>query len=129
MKKLIFPNEEYKEEKGSWIYVKTEESVIGKLELLWLAIEHSELKDLKLRDHKSNKKLKKAIREITRFKDKDEDARIALPGEQSLVLEDAEFELLRRHIDEGNKFGSKVSDDLIALYDILNAPHNIELIK
>lgn len=107
-------------------YDKQEDSIISSLELAWNAVTRSQLQDLNKKDHKLNKALKKKLREVTRFKDKDEDSRIPLKGEQILYLEEAELELLKRHLDEGNKFTSAVSEDVDRLWEVIESAQDYD---
>lgn len=134
MKKIIFPAQTYKYVENEIIgkennkdiiytgykYILTEESIVGSLELLWASVQRSPLQDLNRNDHKINKRLKKKLREITRFKDKNEDSRISRDGLQILILEEDEFSLMKRHLDS-NKFGSAASEDVSLLWEIIDA--------
>lgn len=125
MKQLSFPPASYTFKEGSYIYDKTDSSIVAPLELLWTVIQESPLQDLKRADHRTNIALKKAIREITIFKDKDKDSRISI-NPQILVLEDAQFELLKRHLN-ANIFSSRVSEDVETLWNIIESAKEYEI--
>ena len=113
MRTLKFPADFYVPGSSTtdFVYKKTDESMIGKLELLWQVVQNSPLTDLTKRDHRINRRLKQKIRAITMHKDKDQDSRITHPGPQTLILEEDEYALLMRHFDS-QKFVSKASEDV-----------------
>lgn len=118
MKQLNFPSEQYTLENEVYKYVKTEESAIGALELLWQTVELSQEK-LNKKDHKTNKSIKRKLREITQYKDKEKDSRVTLPKPQILLLEEEELSLLKRHV-ENFPFSSRISEDVDRLWDIID---------
>ena len=110
MKLLSFPNELYELKEERLVYKRTEESYIGKIELLWIVLMKSTLELKGDRDHKINRRLKKKIREFTRYQDKDQDSRIAKEGEIKIVLEEDEYDLLKKHV-KAFPFSSAISED------------------
>lgn len=115
MRKLIFPAESYTIKNSVLICDK---AIVGVLELLWNGIEKSQA-ELSKKEHKVNKRLKESIELITRYKDKDEDSRVALEDKQELILEEDQYELLVKLL-EGNKFTSLISKTVVALWDIVD---------
>lgn len=123
MKVIEFPPENYtwKSKDKYEGYVLNGERVIGLLELLYAAVHKSPYTPLSESDHKLIKKIKKAIKQITMYKDKDEDSRIASEGPQKLLLEDTQYELMIKLV-KANSFLSSISDEYSDLLDILNNP-------
>lgn len=123
MRKLIFPAESYTltpvKDKDGKEYLKCDDALIGRLELFWSGIENSPCSDLTKKEHKINKRLKESLRTVTRYKDDDEDARVALEGPQHLILEEDQYDLAKKLL-EANKFYPKVSDVLSELWDIID---------
>lgn len=70
--------------------------------------------------HKTNKKLRKKFKEISIYKDSDQDSRVC-PRGGSVLLEDSEYDLLKEHLESATpKFSARVSellDDLWTLID------------
>lgn len=97
-------------------YNKTDDRVIGLFELLWVGITQSQSQDLSKPDFKVIKRLKKKLREISRFKDADNDSRILLENDQVLILEGDEYSLVKRLL-EANKFSASIADDVDALWE------------
>lgn len=122
MKKLIFIPETYvvDPQTEALVYKPSDKrSIIGLLELLYTSIETSPLSEMTKKDHKVNSALKAKLIDVTRFKDKNEDSRVASEGTQVLILEEPEYELMKKLV-EANKFISRVSYDLTRLWDVID---------
>lgn len=123
MKKLIFPAETYvvDSQTEALIYKpESKRSIIGLLELLYTSIVTSPLSDMTKKDHKVNSALTDKLIGVTRYKDKQEDSRVSLEGDQALILEEPEYELMKKLV-EANKFISRVSYDLTRLWDVIDS--------
>jgi hypothetical protein len=100
----------------------------GKLELIDVMI--SKMSELKMdkKKHKVNKKLRAKFKDITRYKDEDKDARVTLDGAQTLVLEDAEYDLLKEHMDSATpKMAARISDLLTDVWDLVDEAREFKL--
>lgn len=149
MKQLSFPIEQYREVEiiGQGIedgkittLVKTElvaqnRIKCGVYEIMDVMINKIAKSQLDRKEHKTNKKLQKKIREIGTYKDKDEDSMVIKKGEngilaQSVILEDAEFDLLKKILESATtnvtpKYSEAVSD----LWDLIDSAIDIETKK
>lgn len=102
-------------------YLKCKDGFIGVFELLWSGVDRSN-KELAKKDHKVVKRLKSKLKEISRWRDKDEDARVLKEGVQIVILEEDEYNILKELL-EANKFTSKISEIVDAMWDLIeNAP-------
>jgi hypothetical protein len=122
MKQINFSAEfhEFNEEKKTFEYKGPD--FIGTFELLWNGVDHSPCQNLTKKDHKVIKRLKKKLREISVYKDSDEDARVLSSGSHILLLEGDEYEVLKKLLD-ANIFSAMVSDEVDTMYDLVdNAP-------
>lgn len=123
MRELTFPSESYELENKIWKFKgKTGDGkLIGLFELIWSGVNRSGKEDLKRRDHKIVKRLKAKLREISRYKDQDEDARILdVGGPYTVILEEDEFQMLKDLVD-ANKFSSIISDEVDAMWNYLDS--------
>lgn len=132
MKLLTFPAQAYLpktvDQKETLEYQKSEDSLIGVIELLWAGISNSPCQDLTKKDYKTIKSLKKKLREISQYKDEDKDSRITLSGEQILILEEEELSIMKKLL-EANKFTSLIAEDIDLLYSIVDAAKEYEVPK
>lgn len=123
MRKLIFPAESYTstpvKDKEDKFFLKSDKGIIGVIELLWTGVVNSECKTLTKKEHKINKRLITSLESISRFKDDDEDSRVAFNGEQTLIIEEDEYELLKKLL-EANTFFARVSGTLTDLWEIID---------
>jgi hypothetical protein len=124
MKILRFPAQAYIEKKGKLV-VDSGDAIVGTLELLWAGVQNSPCSDLKLREHKANKRLKKKLREITCYRDEDKDSRISLL-EQTLILEEEEIEVMKKLLN-ANSFTAAISEELGELWDIIDSAEDYKL--
>lgn len=133
MKQLIFPSEVYVQKlineeavkiagvSPKYVLVCQNELKCGLFELLDIILSKLSEKKLDKKGHKTNKKLRTKLKEISRYKDADEDARILKELSQTLLLEDAEYELLKEHIDSGvQKVTPRMSELVSDLYDLID---------
>jgi hypothetical protein len=117
MRRLEFPNQKYTLVDTTYKLDKSE-GVIGLVELLWAGITRSEVQDLTKKDYKVIKKLRKKIKAVTVFKDKDEDSRVT-PQECTLYLENDEYDMLVKLLN-GNKFLAVIAEELDSLWSIID---------
>lgn len=136
MRKLIFAPETYnltpvqdkdgKNTDKSFLKHKTE--LVGLLELLWTGVINSPCTELSKKEHKVNKRLQASLETVTRYKDSDEDARVALEGRQELIIEEDEYELLKK-LMEANKFFGKISSQVSDLWDVIDTAETFTPLK
>ncbi len=120
MKKLCFPDESYDFTKKPYTYKPIlENRFIGLLELVWSAVDKSNL-PLDKETHAVNRRLKNKLIAATGFKDEDEDSRVASPGPHQLILENDELDLLKNHLEKGNIFSSKITEDISLVWEIID---------
>ena len=134
MRLLNFPYDAYDFDgtNNVYSYRRGEEPyTMGCLELLWFSLIGSPL-ELNKKMHKTNKRLKSKVRELTIYKDPSKEARVGSPlnAEPKLILEEDEYELLNQHLDV-IKFNSRVSEDVDRLYEVIESasPFKPTLVK
>lgn len=140
MRKLTFPHEAYSEvfinEKQvklakangieldpHYALVCQNEDKVGLLEMLFSMISKGTEVKMDKKKHKTNKRLRNKLKEISRFKDNDEDQRVLKDGgPHDVILEDAEWDLLKEHLDSATpKISPTLSGTLEALLDLVDA--------
>lgn len=93
---------------------------VGMFELMDAMI--SKLSEVKLdkKKHKINKRLRNKLKEISCFKDSEEDSRVSIDG-GTIILEEDEYELLKEHLESATpKVTGRFSgllDDLLTKVD------------
>lgn len=127
MRKIVFTGEVY----GGEPY-RCLDGIVGKFELLWIGIVKSPYgtrqgEQLSRKEHKVIKGLKKKLKDISIYKDGDQDSRIIFyPHTKECWLENDEYSLLIRLL-EANSFSAAVSETLTDLYDLLDDTKEEEL--
>lgn len=137
MRKITFRADEYKKEcineervkagldtEKKEAYVYQGEGTIGLVELFWMHFIVSK-KELTKKEAKICKRLKTTLKGISRFKDNDEDSRIANEGPQTIVLEEDEWELAKE-LHENAKYKPVVAEEYDELGDLLDNAEKIE---
>lgn len=121
MKSIIFPESSYTlESNGTYTYKRTESSIVGQLELLWAGVSQARVTELTKKDHRVIKSIKTKLREITMYKDGQEDSRISKTGSQCLLLESDEYDMIQKLL-AANNFQPLVSDDIDLLWTSLES--------
>ena len=131
MKQILFPIEEYKVRKYKDFdgADKTDLEAVndercGIYEMIWTMITTVSQLKLEGKDHKTNKKLKAKLKEISRFKDEHEISRISKLGDMPhvVLLEDAEFELLKRMVDDSvPRVVGRYSETICAVLELMDS--------
>jgi hypothetical protein len=127
MRKLIFPAQEYilehyTDTQGKQLpktFLKAKGATIGIVELLWTVLIRSPAQDLTKKDLKTIKSVKVLLKNITRYKDCDEDSRVSIEGSNVLILEEEQYEIIKK-LMEAFKFTAAVSDEVVDLWDIID---------
>lgn len=97
------------------------DGLISILDLIWSGINKAQPEEkLTRKDHRTIKKVKAKIKDITRFKDFDKDSRIGHEYDQELILEDAELDMLKKLL-ESNKFLPIISDEVDLMWTIIDS--------
>lgn len=121
MKLLKFPEQLYElNPAGNFNYIRKEDSFASALEILWSAITMARA-ELGKKDIKVIRRIKNKVKEITIFKDKDNDSRVPLPGDHELILEHEEYDMIQK-LMEHNNFSPKFAEDVDDLWNIIDNP-------
>lgn len=121
MKQINFPNQftRYSKVEETYVY-KYENSIVGTLELLWITVYKSAYDGLDRSKAKTLKHLYKKIRDVTQYKDPSKDSRITKDGPQVILLEEAEFDLMKILISN-NKLSVNAAEDLDLLWEVIES--------
>lgn len=124
MRELIFNPESYEDKidpKTLKKYKQSKDNTIGIFELVYTSVNNVNIGDFTKADFKVIKRLKRALKLVSSYKDEDKDSKISVNG-CKLVIEEDEFAMLERLFNQASKgFRPAIAEEVCTIFDMLES--------